>query len=53
MFFFSSLNQHYNIIICVYWLELFSYVSDVAHGPLVQWSALLFSKGDNNEIESI
>ena len=33
--FFSSLNQHYDIIICVYWCELFSQVSDVAHGPLV------------------
>ena len=33
--FFSSLNQHYDIIICVYWFELFSQVSDVAHGPLV------------------
>ena len=33
--FFSSLNQRYNIIICVYWFELCSQVSDVAHGPLV------------------
>ena len=33
--FFSSLNQHFDIIICVYWFELFSQVSDVAHGPLV------------------
>ena len=33
--FYSSLNQSYNIIICVYWFELFSQVSDVAHGPLV------------------
>ena len=33
--FFSSLNQCYDMIICVYWLELFSQVSDVAHGPLV------------------
>ena len=33
--FFSSLNQHYDIIICVNWFELFSQVSDVAHGPLV------------------
>ena len=32
---FSSLNQRYDIIICVYWFELFSQVSDVAHGPLV------------------
>ena len=32
---FSSLNQIYVIIICVYWFELFSQVSDVAHGPLV------------------
>ena len=31
----SSLNQRYDIIICVYWFELFSQVSDVAHGPLV------------------
>ena len=29
-FFSSSLNQR-----CVYWFELFSQVSDVAHGPLV------------------
>ena len=35
MGFFSSLNQRYDIIICVYWFELFSQVSDVAHGPLV------------------
>ena len=37
MFFnvFSSLNQRYDIIICVNWIELFSQVSDVAHGPLV------------------
>ena len=33
--FFSSLNHRYDIIICVYWFELFSQVSDVAHGPLV------------------
>ena len=33
--FFSSLNQRYDIIICVYWFELYSQVSDVAHGPLV------------------
>ena len=32
---FSSLNQRYDIIICVYWFELFSQVSDVAQGPLV------------------
>ena len=37
MFFFSSsLNQRYDIIICAYWFELFSQVSDVAHGPLVE-----------------
>ena len=35
MVFFSSFNQRYDIIICVYWFELFSQVSDVAHGPLV------------------
>ena len=35
--FFSSLNQRYDIIICVYWFELFSQVSDVAHGPLVSF----------------
>ena len=35
MFFFSSLNQRYDIIICVHLFELFSQVSDVAHGPLV------------------
>ena len=33
--FFSSLNQRYDIIICVNWFELFSQVSDVAHEPLV------------------
>ena len=36
MFFFSYFNQCYYIIICVYWFELFSQVSDVAHGPLVK-----------------
>ena len=35
MFFSSSFNQRYDIIIYVYWFELFSQVSDVAHGPLV------------------
>ena len=35
LFYFSSPNQRYDIIICVYWFELFSQVSDVAHGPLV------------------
>ena len=38
MFSFSSLNQRYDIIISVYWFELFSQVSDVAHGPLVRIS---------------
>ena len=33
--FFPSLNQRFDKIICVYWFELFSRVSDVAHGPLV------------------
>ena len=37
---FFSPNQHYDIIIalskCVYWFELVSQVSNVAHGPLVQ-----------------
>ena len=33
--FFPSLNQRYNIFVCVYWFELFSQVSDVAYGPLV------------------
>ena len=32
---FSSLNQPYDIIICVYLFELFSQVSDVTHGILV------------------
>ena len=34
--FFSSLYQRYDIhvIICVYWFELFSQVSDLAPGPL-------------------
>ena len=31
---FSSLNQHFDNHMC-YWLELFSPVSDVAHGSLV------------------
>ena len=35
MGFFSSPNQRYDIIICVYCFELFSQVSDVAHGSLV------------------
>ena len=35
MGFFSSLNQRYDIIICVFLFELFCQVSDVAHGPLV------------------
>ena len=35
MGFFSSLNERYDIILCVYWFELFSQVSNVAHGPLV------------------
>ena len=38
MVFFTSLNQRYDIIICVYWFELFSQVSNVAHGPLVLFS---------------
>ena len=33
--FFSSLNQRYDIIMYDYWFELFSQVSDMAHGPLV------------------
>ena len=36
VYIFSSLNQLYEIIICVYRFELFSQVSDVAHGPLVE-----------------
>ena len=35
LMFSSSLNQRYDIIICVYWFELFSQVNYVAHGPLV------------------
>ena len=35
MFCFFSLYQGYDIIICVYWFQLISQVSDVAHGPLV------------------
>ena len=35
-YFFSSLNKRYDIFICVYWFELFSHVSGVAHGPLVK-----------------
>ena len=33
--FFPSLNQHYDIILCVYWFKLLSQVNNVAHGPLV------------------
>ena len=33
--FFSSQNQRYDIIICVYLYERFSQVSDVAHRPPV------------------
>ena len=32
--FFPSLNQRYDIIMCVYLAELLSQVSDIAHGPL-------------------
>ena len=32
---FSSPNQRYDIIVCVYWCELFSQVSDVVHVSLV------------------
>ena len=42
--FFSSLNQHFDIIICVYWFELFSQVSDVAHGPLVSHCIYCFDR---------
>ena len=38
----SSLNQRYDIIICVYWFELFSQMSDVAHGSLVSYYDYLF-----------
>ena len=43
MFFFSSLYQRYDtcIIICVYWFELFSQVSNVAHGPLVFYTFIV------------
>ena len=41
MFFFSSLNQSYDIlIICVYWIGLISQVRDVAHGPIVIYSMM-------------
>ena len=40
----QRVNQHYDIIICVYWFELFSQVSDVAHGPLVFLLSLSDSK---------
>ena len=33
--FFPSINQRYDIFICVYWFELFSNVSHLSHGPLV------------------
>ena len=42
--FLSSLNQPYNIIICGYWHELFSQVSDVAYGPLVHVYNILLSE---------
>ena len=29
-------KERFDIIICVYWFELFSNVSDVAHGPLIR-----------------
>ena len=40
----SSLYKCYYIIICVYWFELFSQVSDVAHGPLVFLKQANFTK---------
>ena len=40
--FFPSLNQHYDIIICVYWFKLISQVSDVAHGPLVYVTCCIY-----------
>ena len=42
---FSSHNQRYDIIICVYWFELFSQVSDVAHGPFGFFLPQLYSYG--------
>ena len=61
--FFSFLNQHYDIIICVYWFKLISQVSDVAHGPLVYisvptatphrptWMEDLFPYSEEEELE--
>ena len=37
-----KLIQKCYIIICVYWFELFSQVSDVAHGPLVLMMSRMF-----------
>ena len=44
--FFSSLNQRHinDIFICDYWFELFSQVSDVAHGPLVNENTRYFMR---------
>ena len=44
---FSSIYQRYDIIICVYKFELFSQVSDVAHGPLVIRHNVDFCKKTN------
>ena len=43
---FFPLYQCYDIIIRVYWFEVFSQVSDVAHGPLVKISNL-FGENEN------
>ena len=42
----TSLNQHYDIIICVYWFKLFSQVSDVAHGSLVLKEVILMTEDE-------
>ena len=56
LFYFFSPNQRYDIIICVYWFELFSQMSDVAHGPLVSSEIFKFNTfkycKDNNSSKS-
>ena len=49
----SSLNQRYDIIICVYWFELFSQVSDVAHGPLVYRTYQIWHKASFGGVKGL
>ena len=50
---FSSLNQHFDIGICVYWFELFSQVSDVDHGPLVLYSVFFLKKAKSHQLTAL